>query len=71
MEQGLSTAGPGANSFEFYRKLGLNVEFNTGTAGTVADIASGSVYALVYQNGNLITADPTNRLFVRIRFTDN
>lgn len=70
LEEGLSTAGPGANGFEFYRKLDLNVEFNANSAGDVTDITSGSVYMVVWQNGNIITAAPTSRVYTRIRFTD-
>lgn len=66
----VGTGGPQSWFLKEYKKLNLITEFNTGTAGTIADITSGSVYAFVWQNGNLITAAPTNALKVRIRFTD-
>ena len=62
--------GPSAWFVNRYRKLNLVTEFNTTNGGTVADITSGAIFALFWQNGNLITADPTNRLYSRIRFVD-
>lgn len=67
----VGASGPSAWFRKGYKKLNLNVEFNTGSAGTVADITSGSVYALIYQNGNIITANPSGQFYTRVRFTDN
>lgn len=66
----------------FYRKIhrdftakgtqeGLNVEFNTASTAVVDSITSGSVYAFFWQNGNIITANPTTNLYSRIRFLDS
>lgn len=73
----VGTSGPAAWSETGFRdftakgtKAGLDVEFNAGTAGTIADIQTGSIYALVYQYGTLITASPTSNLYTRIRFLD-
>lgn len=67
---GLGTAGPGSAHHVFYKKMNLEVAFNTGSAGTIGDIQSGSVYLLAYQNGGLITAAPTQAFYSRIRFSD-
>lgn len=70
-EQGLGTGGPVACSHVFYKKINLPVEFNAGSAGTVGDIQTGSVYVFVWQNGGLITAAPTQAFYSRIRYSDN
>lgn len=53
------------------RKQGLNVEFNTASTANVDSITSGSIYAFIWQNGNIITASPTQALYSRIRFSDS
>lgn len=54
----------------FYRKLRHPVEFNSGNAGTIADISSGSIYLLAYgSNAAGVTAGLLNGV-VRIRFSD-
>lgn len=67
----IGTGGPQSVSFTRWVKLNHQVEFNTGNAGTVADISTGSVYLLSYQGGNIITAAPNANIYTRIRFTDN
>lgn len=67
----VGTGGPQAWFHKLYKKLNHAVEFNVGSAGTVGDIQSGSVYALMYQNGGIITAAPSMALKVRIRYSDN
>jgi len=67
----IGTAGPQACLWTRYIKMNLNTEFNTGSAGTVGDIQSGSVYMLTLQNGQIITASPTANMYSRIRFSDN
>lgn len=52
------------------RKLNLETIFNTGTAGTIADIQSGSIYLSVSQNGNIITTGPELQAYTRLRFLD-
>lgn len=61
--------GPSAWYIKGNRKMALNAEF-TGVGGGIASLNSGSVYAITYQNGNIITAAPTSQLYTRIRFTD-
>lgn len=67
----IGTGGPQAAWIERYVKLNHVVEFNTGSAGTIADIQTGSIYMLGYNNGNFGTAFPTASIQTRIRFTDN
>lgn len=68
----ISATGEQSVHFELYKKLNKEVEFNAGSAGTVGDIQTGSVYALVYQSGGSITtATATNSIIARIRYSDN
>jgi len=67
----IGTGGPQSVSFTRYVKLNHAVEFNTGSAGTVGDIQTGSVYMLSYQGGNIITTAPNANVYTRVRFTDN
>lgn len=67
----LGAQGPQAVQWSRYIKLNHAVEFNTGSAGTVGDIQTGSVYMLTYQNGGLLVANPTTLVYTRIRFSDN
>lgn len=48
----------------------LLVEFNTGTAGTVADITSGAIYIMVLGNIASGTTDANMNGTVRFRYTD-
>lgn len=67
----IGTAGPQSVDIKRYIKMNMNTEFNTGSAGTVGDIQTGSVYVLAYCAGALITASPTHSFYSRIRFQDN
>ncbi|MDG0902781.1 hypothetical protein P6U18_22775 [Pseudomonas sp. L01] len=51
-------------------KPGLEVTFNNASTATVASITTGSIYALFYQNGQLLVASPTSNLYTRCRFID-
>lgn len=66
----LGTAGPQSITVEKYIKLNLPVEFNTGSAGTVGDIQTGSLYTLLYQDAGLITLAPPGAFYTRVRFSD-
>lgn len=66
----VGTQGPQSFMTERFIKMNLDVEFNTGVAGDITDIQTGSVYSLIYQNGNIITAGIGMECFTRIRFTD-
>lgn len=68
--EGLSAQGPSSFSLTGYRKINLDQEFNDVNGGTVADITTGNLIVLAWQNGNIITASPTNALYIRTRYTD-
>lgn len=64
-------AGFQSQLLEGFCKCSLPVKYNAGTAGTVADISSGSIYALCYTNGATIGGAGLNdEMQFRIRFTD-
>lgn len=67
----VSTGGDVTCSGVEYRKLNLESMFNTGTAGTVADITTGSVYIFVAQTGTITTTAPDFFASARIKFLDN
>lgn len=76
--ENVSSAGPSGWNRKIWRdftakgtKVGLEVTFNSNSTANVDSIQTGSLYAFVWQNGNLITASPTNALYSRVRFTDN
>lgn len=57
---------------DFYRKLNHAIHFNTGTAGDITDITTGSVYLFAAQSGGIgSTAAPQLIFDTRIRFIDN
>lgn len=53
-----------------YKKLNLEQMFNAGTAGTIGDITSGSIYLFVAQSGAIGTANPTFSIRTRVRYSD-
>lgn len=53
-----------------YKKLNMETMFNAGSAGTIGDITSGSVYLFVAQNGGILTVAGDFDSRVRIRYTD-
>lgn len=55
----------------FYKKLNLAVQYNAGTAGTIADITSGSIYVLFAQSGQIATANAGVTWYARVRYTDS
>lgn len=68
--QQIGTAGPQSFYISGFRRLNLDMEFNDNSTATITSIQEGAIFAIVWQNGNLITANPTNSLITRIRFTD-
>lgn len=68
---GAGISGP-AVQHSFYRKLQLPMEFNTGSTGTIADITTGSIYALTFCTKMDAGAAVTLNHFTtaRVRFTD-
>lgn len=67
----VGTQGPQSYFCTRFVKMNLPVEFNVGSAGTIGDISTGSVYLLSYQDGGLGTLAPTANIYTRIRFADN
>lgn len=56
---------------EVYKKLNLPVQFNAGTAGTIGDIQTGSLYVMFAQNATIGTAAPSVVWTSRVRYSDN
>jgi len=53
-----------------YKSLNLEQMFNTGNAGNIGDISSGSIYLFVAQAGTLATANGNFEFYSRMRYTD-
>lgn len=53
-----------------FKKIGLDEMFNDTGGGTITDILSGSLYALVAQTSSIGVASPLVNLFFRLRYTD-
>lgn len=72
MHDELSSVSDGVLSMKRYIPLNLDTVFNTGTAGTVADIATGGLFLVVYAN-NLATSGTnyTGQIYTRVRFVDH
>jgi len=67
----VGTGGPQSIVLNKYMKLDKTVEFNTGNAGTVADITSGSIYVLCWSGNGLAVTVPLGVLYSRVRFQDS
>lgn len=66
-----STAEPGSHKvINFYKRLWLPVTFNSGDAGTIADIQTGSLYLVVV--GNIAPGTSAGAVGgkIRVRYTD-
>jgi len=73
VDQVIPTIGTGtefAKSHVVYKKINLPVQFNAGTAGTIADVTSGSVYITFAQSGSITTAGPLITYYARVRYSD-
>ena len=68
----LSASGESNSSvaWRYYKRFNLPVTFNTGTAGTIADIVTGSLY--LFSFGNIAAGATAGTLVVncRIRYSD-
>lgn len=53
-----------------YKKLNLETMFNGGSAGTIADITSGSLYMFVAQTGRIGVLGPSQATRIRVRYDD-
>lgn len=71
VDEGQATAGQ-AKTYKFYKRVNLPVQFNAGNAGTVADIATGSLHLVCFSDGG--SNDPTYNAhidaLIRIRYSD-
>lgn len=67
----IGTAGPQQAHMALYKKLNHAVEFNAGSAGTIADIQTGSVYVLTYTGTGVAVASLATSMIARVRFEDN
>jgi len=66
----IGAAGEFQVALNFYKKLNLGVQFNAGTAGTIADITSGAIYILFAQAAGITTTAPICTWYSRIRYND-
>ena len=69
------SGGNQSSKIELYKKMNLNTIFNAGTAGTIADITTGSIYLLTMAENanNLVTPTnfPITTFYSRIRYDDS
>jgi len=57
--------------FKKYKRLNMDTTYNTGNAGTVGDIQTGSLYMYTVMMANAVTVVPfTTTILTRIRFED-
>lgn len=68
--EAIGTQADYQKSMVLHKKLNLETMFNAGTAGTIADITSGSIYIMFAQSGTIGTGNPTASWYSRIRYTD-
>lgn len=74
----VGTAGPQSWNMKGYVQLekptknkpGLEMIFNNASTANVDSIITGSVYALFYQDGGILTASPSSAFYSRFRFVD-
>jgi len=68
----LASASRQQVAFKKYKKLGVETIFNSGSAGTIADITSGALYMFWVGNQSAIGGIDNNAvLSTRVRFDDN
>lgn len=66
----ISNSGNFTCSGKLYKALNLETMFNAGSAGTIGDITTGSLYMFVAQQGLIGVANPTQMTRIRVRFED-
>lgn len=64
------TGDPAKAGKKFFKVLNLETMFNTGNAGTIGDIQSGSFYFFAAQGGSIGAVAPNVSGRVRIKFVD-
>lgn len=68
----LDPQGPASQSFKLYKKCRLPVIFNSGNAGTVADIQTGGVFLMTISTVQATAAAANGGfLWTRVRFRDD
>lgn len=67
---GIGTQGPQSLQRKGWIKLNLETEFNDASTATITSINTGSVYLIQWQDGGILTANPVDFFYSRIRFTD-
>lgn len=66
----ISDNGAKSTGGVIFKRINLETMFNAGSAGTIGDITSGSVYIFNCQTGGIATAAPNCVARCRIRYTD-
>lgn len=66
----ISNTGDPTTTMECYKKINLETLFNSGNAGTIGDITSGSLWIMFAQSGQLGTANGQFVYRARVRFDD-
>lgn len=67
----VDVGGPTEAVFRMYRKLDIHEEFNTGSAGTVADIQTNSLNYYAMSTETMAGTAPTINSTFRLRYIDN
>lgn len=70
MSESISINGNATVANVIYKSLNLEEMFNAGSAGTIGDITSGSIYMFVAQSGGIATTAPDMLARCRVRYTD-
>jgi len=65
----LSVNGPAQANISVFRKLSFHTEYNTGTAGTIADIQTNALFLFLQSSEATLTPDFSYSF--RLRFVDN
>lgn len=66
----VSTGANFSVSDVLFKRVNFETMFNAGSAGTIGDITSGSIYLFIAQNGGITTATPSYTMRCRVRYTD-
>jgi len=66
----LAAGGPTSIAGVIYKKLNLETQYNSNSAGTIGDISSGSIYMFIAQTGGITTTTCDFAANVRIRYSD-
>lgn len=70
MTEPIATGNNYSVAGQVYKKISFETMYNAGTAGTIGDITSGSVYVMAAHNGAIGTANASITWYSRIRYED-